>query len=351
MWTDMSEIVRPTRDGIHGREYISTGVVLGRRPDRLRINPQTKTVLAAPERAMLELPLPVIFGRMPPAARLPVVLQAIASAAHHLQTLAEVNVADWQRELDPYAKAGVLQLAIPDLRTAADLIRRVPVVELTGEGEAAITDSDALAGAIGQIRQINPGAFVAVRLPVELTTPGLALELARNQAIDILWLAGEEGIHTSPERAPNLVEGLPKIHQALVEAGIRDQVTLVASGGLAMAEHCPKSFILGADAVAVDWPLVIALECRLDESCVAGECTCGLKTLDPGWGRQRIVNLMGAWRLQILEVLGAMGLREIRRLRGERGRAIFAADLEELFFAPLVPHTASDQPQTVFNAR
>ena len=26
MWTDMSEIVRPTRDGIHGREYISTAV-------------------------------------------------------------------------------------------------------------------------------------------------------------------------------------------------------------------------------------------------------------------------------------------------------------------------------------
>ena len=29
MWTDMSEIVRPTRDGIHGREYISTSVDLG----------------------------------------------------------------------------------------------------------------------------------------------------------------------------------------------------------------------------------------------------------------------------------------------------------------------------------
>ena len=27
MWTDMSEIVRPTRDGIHGREYISTSVI------------------------------------------------------------------------------------------------------------------------------------------------------------------------------------------------------------------------------------------------------------------------------------------------------------------------------------
>ncbi len=30
MWTDMSEIVRPTRDGIHGREYISTAVDIGR---------------------------------------------------------------------------------------------------------------------------------------------------------------------------------------------------------------------------------------------------------------------------------------------------------------------------------
>jgi len=31
-WTDMSEIVRPTRDGIHAREYISTAVEIGRKP-------------------------------------------------------------------------------------------------------------------------------------------------------------------------------------------------------------------------------------------------------------------------------------------------------------------------------
>ncbi|MBI4753475.1 hypothetical protein HY793_03790, partial [Candidatus Desantisbacteria bacterium] len=31
MWTDMSEIVRPTRDGIHGREYIATNIDLGRK--------------------------------------------------------------------------------------------------------------------------------------------------------------------------------------------------------------------------------------------------------------------------------------------------------------------------------
>ena len=36
MWTDMSEIVRPTRDGIHGREYISTSVDIGRKLPQLR---------------------------------------------------------------------------------------------------------------------------------------------------------------------------------------------------------------------------------------------------------------------------------------------------------------------------
>ncbi|MDH5607248.1 MAG: hypothetical protein OEY93_10195, partial [Anaerolineae bacterium] len=38
MWTDMSEIVRPTRDGIHGREFISTVVDIGARPNFLQFD-------------------------------------------------------------------------------------------------------------------------------------------------------------------------------------------------------------------------------------------------------------------------------------------------------------------------
>jgi len=47
------------------------------------------------------------------------------------------------------------------------------------------------------------------------------------------------------------------------------------------------------------------------------------------------MNLVGAWRSQLLEVLGAMGLREVRRLRGELGRAMFFHDLERENFAPI----------------
>jgi tRNA G26 N,N-dimethylase Trm1 len=47
------------------------------------------------------------------------------------------------------------------------------------------------------------------------------------------------------------------------------------------------------------------------------------------------VNLMGAWHSQLLEVLGAMGIREVRRLRGEVGRAIFMEDIEKEAFGDL----------------
>ena len=55
-------------------------------------------------------------------------------------------------------------------------------------------------------------------------------------------------------------------------------------------------------------------------------------SLDVEWGVQRLKNLLAAWRDQLLEIMGAMGLREVRRLRGELGRAMFQRDLEREAF-------------------
>ncbi len=52
---------------------------------------------------------------------------------------------------------------------------------------------------------------------------------------------------------------------------------------------------------------------------------------DTDWAAQRLVNLVSAWRDQLLEALGAMGMREVRRLRGEMGRAIFKPQAEAAF--------------------
>jgi glutamate synthase domain-containing protein 2 len=71
-----------------------------------------------------------------------------------------------------------------------------------------------------------------------------------------------------------------------------------------------------------------------------GECTEREKSrfklprkLTVGWGVQRLKNFLTSWRDQLLEVLGAMGLREVRRLRGEMGRAMFQKEMEREAFS------------------
>ena len=101
-----------------------------------------------------------------------------------------------------------------------------------------------------------------------------------------------------------------------------------------MAEHVAKLIACGADGVVLDEALVTALECRMCRQCAAA-CPVALESIDAAWGAQRIINLLGAWHSQLIEVLGAMGLREIRRLRGEIGRVMFFKDLENECFAPI----------------
>jgi glutamate synthase domain-containing protein 2 len=103
-----------------------------------------------------------------------------------------------------------------------------------------------------------------------------------------------------------------------------------------MAEHVPKAMLCGADLTAVELPLLIAIGARLYEEperlLVLPE---GLESISVGILTQRIVNLMGAWHSQLLEVMGAMGIREARRLRGETGRAIFFEEIDNDTFGKL----------------
>jgi glutamate synthase domain-containing protein 2 len=122
---------------------------------------------------------------------------------------------------------------------------------------------------------------------------------------------------------------------------------LIVSGGIALAEHMAKAIICGADLVAVDTALLVALGCRVcrdahprnsdgEAMCGSGElCPAETDSSDHAYATQRMVNLMGAWHSQLIEVLGAMGIREVRRLRGEVGRAIFMEDIEKEAFGDL----------------
>jgi hypothetical protein len=190
-----------------------------------------------------------------------------------------------------------------------------------------------------------------VRMTLSPKSANRIIELSENGLKVVHLCADLHGCERIDGGLPgrHVKDALREIHTRLVEKGLRDEITLLASGGIALAEHMAKAIICGADLVAVDTALLVALGCRVcrgahsllldgaDSHTVNQTgCPAGIGSLDSAYASQRIINLMGAWHSQLIEVLGAMGIREVRRLRGEMGRAIFMEEIEKEAFGDLL---------------
>lgn len=214
-----------------------------------------------------------------------------------------------------------------------------------------ISDSNNVLEIQERLKERNGERLVAIRIEASPEAKQRVLTLARDGAevIHLVFDAhGREAVSSAaasaaspsgaaaPPARRHARDVLRDVHRALVKEGIRDQITLVNSGGIAQPEHMAKAIICGADLVAIDVPLLLAMECRLCGQCDEGEpCPVGLEEMDEEYAVRRIENLIGAWHQQLIEVLGAMGIREVRRLRGETGRAMFFEDLERDSFGRL----------------
>jgi ferredoxin len=325
MWTDMSEIVRPTRDGIHGREYISTTVDLGRKLTALEFDVQGKIVVLPPP--LVEIPLPVIFDMLPwspPAGQITV---AFLEASKALGTFVVVRQSDLNPVIEKYLSNIILLVDGDPTKLNAELTRKLSIIEIP-DNEQAMTIQH-------HLKEINPRLVIFIRAQMAPDTSERAVQLVQEGAEVLHLVADEYGLEKA-DKPLFIKERMKQIHLHLVESGLRDQITLIGSGGVAMAEHMAKLIICGADALTVDIPLLVAMECRVCRRCKEGiACPVELESVDPAWGAARIKNLIAAWHSQLLEIMGAMGIREVRRLRGEMGRAMFFEDLEKEIFATM----------------
>ena len=326
IWTDMSEIVRPTRDGIHGREYINTMVELSRRPMRLEFREDMSIATELPP--ILEIPMPVTFQQPKFGLLSENTLLSMAEAASELGTLMFISPENYSYSFSDYSHAMVPCLTKANYQNYPNMIRKSQMVELAYE--------IGIEHEFARLHQIKPGLFISVGIPLDKKAAGLALMLAHTDVDTIHLYGSDNGRELNADNPRYLKDMIREAHLKLVENKIRSRVNLIFSGGIAMAEHVAKSLICGADAVSVDLPLLIALECRLCYRCKEGKsCPVKLEEVEQKWGSQRIVNLMSAWHNQLLEVMGAFGIREARRMRGEVGRSMWFDDLERDSFAPL----------------
>ena len=192
MWTDMSEIVRPTRDGIHGREYISTSVDIGRKLPCLAF---ADGQLASTPPSLAEIPFPVIFDLIPEHWQRGQVVGAVARAAAKIGTLAV--------------------LCGPDLRDLGPEITRdrghvVPLLETAGAtaerpGRASslvmIPDERDAMAAQASLKRESAERVVAIRVQAGPAVAQRVVELARGGA-EVIHLVfdshGREAAHRPP---------------------------------------------------------------------------------------------------------------------------------------------------------
>ena len=180
------------------------------------------------------------------------------------------------------------------------------------------------------IHAINPDCLVAVKVSTPIDVDMVAIGSYYADANILQIDGGYGGTGAAPEIAKKNIAmpieyAIPKVHRYLVSEGVRDEVAVMASGGVRTAYDVAKAIALGADGCVIGTAEGVAVGCTHCGNCERGRgCQVGITTtdpelsliIDPEWGAQRIVNMYNSWTKQWKSILAGLGLRSIRELRG-----------------------------------
>ena len=174
---------------------------------------------------------------------------------------------------------------------------------------------------------------VGVKIAAVHNVAAISSGIARAGA-DYIYI---DGLRGGTGAAPKMVRdhvGIPielavaSVDDRLREEGIRNEVSIIAAGGIRSSADMIKVIGLGADAVAIGTAALVALGCRVCQQCHQGNCSWGIATqrpeltrrLDPEWGAEQVTRLVHAWSHELKEVLGLLGVNAVESFRGNRER-------------------------------
>ena len=180
------------------------------------------------------------------------------------------------------------------------------------------------------IKAMNPMALVSVKVstPTDVDMVAVGSYYAGAHIIHLDGSYGGTG--AAPDIAKKNIAmpieyALPKVHRFLTEEGVRDKITVIASGGVRTPHDVAKIIALGADGVCTGTADLVALECVRCHNCESGRgCARGIATTDPElmglveseWGTQRVINMFLAWRRELIRILKRLGMKSLRELVG-----------------------------------
>ena len=359
-----SQVTNPSIDPL--REPMETRVFLGQKPQKIQRDTEGRLICKLPPQ--IDLSMPVMFSAMSYGSISYNAHEALAKAATDLGILYNTGEGGLHEDFYCYGENTIVQVASGRFGVHEDYLNAGAAIEIKmGQGAkpgigghlpgAKIVGdvsrtrmipegSDAISPAphhdIYSIEDLRQLVFslkeateykkpVIVKVAAVHNIAAIASGIARSGA-DIIAIDGfRGGTGAAPTRIRDNV-GIPielalaAVDQRLRDEGIRGNVSLVVGGSIRSASDVVKAVALGADACYVGTAALLALGCHLCRTCQSGKCNWGIATqnpelvkrLNPETGRQRLVNLMTAWRHEIMELMGGMGINSIEALRGNR---------------------------------
>lgn len=370
---DACQVTNPSIDPL--REPMELRTYLGKRPTELQVKVEEtrggrKIRLETMMPLNLKLATPILFAAMSYGAVSLEVHKALAMAAIEQGTVMNSGEGGLHKDLHPYGDHIIVQVASGRFGVDREYLNLAAGIEIKiGQGakpgigghlpgekvtaEIAETrmipeGTDALSPAphhdiysIEDLSQLvyalkeatNYKKAVFVKIAAVHNVAAIASGIARSGADGITI----DGFRGGTGAAPQVIRdhlGIPievaiaAVDDLLRKEGIRNEVSLIASGGIRSSADVAKAIALGADAVAIGTAALVAMGCRVCGKCYMGLCPWGIATQKPELRKRlrveeaakRASNLIAVWSMELKEILGALGMNSIESLRGNRER-------------------------------